>query len=136
MSVMMMWTPDLSVNVDNIDDQHKELFRKFGQIEEAVWDGRGTEEVGMIIKFMTEYTIFHFSDEEAIMTKHKYPGYPAQKQAHEYFTGEVRQMKAKFDAGDITSELVVEVIETLGGWFKDHIKVMDRELGKFLQGKA
>ncbi|MEW6351657.1 MAG: bacteriohemerythrin [Thermodesulfobacteriota bacterium] len=136
MAVLMTWTPDLSVHVDKIDDQHKELFQRFGQIEDAIWDGRGKDEVGEIINFMTDYTIFHFGDEEAIMKQHNYPGYAAQKQAHEYFTTEVRQMKARFDAGEITSGLVVEVIDTLGGWFKNHIKIMDKELGTFLQGKG
>jgi hemerythrin len=136
MSLLMIWTPDLSVNVGKIDDQHKELFHRFGQVEDAIWDGRGKDEIGKIIDFMTEYTVFHFGEEEGIMKQHSYPGYPAQKEAHDYFTREVAGMKAKYDCGEITSNLVVEVIEKLGGWFKNHIKVMDKELGKYLQGKG
>ncbi len=136
MAVVMKWTPDLSVHVDKIDEQHKELFQRFGQLEDAIWDGKGKDEVGTTINFMTDYVIFHFSDEEAVMKQHNYPNYPAQKQAHDYFTGEIRQMKARFVGGEITSDLVVEVVEKLGGWFKNHIKIMDMELGKFLQGKT
>ncbi len=136
MPVLMKWTPELTVNVDKIDDQHKELFLRFGRVEDAIWEGKGKEEIGQLITFLAKYTVFHFGDEEGTMKRHNYPGYAAQKEAHDYFTGEVRGMQARFDAGDITSNLVVEVVEKLGNWFRNHIKVMDKDLGKFLEGKV
>jgi len=135
MADLFTWTPDLSVHVQAIDDQHQELFRKFNQVGEAVWDGRGKEEIGKLIDFLADYVVTHFRDEEAIMQEHGYPGYQTQKKAHDDFVVEVNDMKSRLAAGDVTSDLIVSVVTKLGEWLRNHIKGLDRELGEYIVSK-
>ncbi len=133
---LIAWTPDLSVNNEKIDEQHQELFKRFNQVGEAIWDGKGRDEIGTMIGFMSEYVDKHFGDEEALMTAHNYPGYGAQKAAHDDFVRQVAEMRAKFDSGEVTSEFVVEVVTKLGDWFKNHIRKLDTELGSYIAERS
>src|SRR3970282_1435784 len=46
------WRHDLSVGFQEIDDQHKELFRKINDLLESIGQGRGIQEVKNMIKFI------------------------------------------------------------------------------------
>ncbi|MGO9121022.1 MAG: hypothetical protein ACLQPD_25850 [Desulfomonilaceae bacterium] len=39
------WLKDYEVNVAEIDEQHRELFRMFNELMDAVWDGKGKEAI-------------------------------------------------------------------------------------------
>lgn len=132
---LISWSPDLAVHVDKIDEQHKELFRRFNQVGDAIWDGKGKEEVGKFLGFMAEYVVIHFQDEENLMLQNDYPGYSAQKSAHEHFTQQIMEIKEKFDKGQADTPLVVRVVEELGNWFKNHIRSLDVALGEFIVSK-
>jgi hemerythrin len=133
---LIYWTPDLSCEVARIDDQHKELFKRADDLAEAMWAGKGKEEVEKTIDFLADYTTFHFGDEERVMTEESYPGYPAQRQAHQRFVEDITSLKNKFHSGEVGSGLAVEVLSKACNWFKDHIRNMDVELGKFLREKG
>jgi hemerythrin len=132
---LIVWTPDLSTGSDRIDDQHKELFRAANRLAEAMWDGKGKEEVEQTIDFLAQYTTYHFSDEETIMLQSGYPGYNEQKQSHEKFVQDISNLKNKFKAGDVSSSLAIEVLTNACNWFRGHIKSLDAKLGRFLADK-
>jgi hemerythrin len=135
MRQLVIWSESLAVHVDKIDDQHKELYRRMNEIVNAVMDGKAKEEINDFTRFLVEYTDFHFRDEESLMTQHAYPGYNAQKSAHDYFRKEVQKMRQDISGGGVAGEVVTQVVLKLGNWFNDHIRRMDRELGQFLKPK-
>ncbi|MFH0823652.1 MAG: hemerythrin domain-containing protein, partial [Pseudomonadota bacterium] len=94
---LILFTPDLLVNVPKIDEQHRALIKKFNEVGDAVWDGRGRDEIGKLIGFMVDYVQFHFADEEATMLDCAYPGYSVQKSAHDDFVRRVGEIRKKFD---------------------------------------
>ena len=132
---MIEWTPDLAVGHDTIDDQHKQLFKAADDLAEAMWQGKGVEEVKKTVDFLLEYTKTHFGDEEQLMTSHNYPGYETQKQAHEKFTGEIAELKQKLKTSELTSNASVDVLNTACDWLRSHIRTLDMELGTYLKVK-
>ncbi len=133
---LIVWTPDLATGSDEIDDQHKQLFKAANALAEAMWDGKGKEEVSKTVDFLADYTVFHFGDEERIMLENGYAGYQQQKKSHEKFVADIGALKKKFEFGEVTSSLAIEVLTEACNWFRTHIKQMDAELGKFLKNKA
>jgi hemerythrin len=133
---LIMWTPDLAVGVEKIDDQHKQLFKAADDLAEAMWAGKGKDEVAKTIDFLAEYTRFHFGEEEATMARIDYPGYGGQKQAHETFVNEVTNLKSKYQSGEVTSSVAIEVLTKACNWFRDHIKTMDKALGDHIKDKG
>jgi len=63
---MLVWNPDLSVNVVEIDDQHKELFSRVNRFLEAMercslfGDKQGLA-LFELCDFMEQYVVFHFN---------------------------------------------------------------------------
>lgn len=133
---IIMWTPDLAVGVEKIDDQHKQLFKAADDLAEAIFAGRGHGELEKTIDFLAEYTVFHFRDEEQTMIENGYPGYAAQKSSHERFEAEIGELKRKYKSGEVTGGLAVEVLTKACTWFKEHIRTLDRGLGGYLKEKT
>ncbi|MFC1835881.1 bacteriohemerythrin [Thermodesulfobacteriota bacterium] len=127
------WKPSLAVNVEKIDNQHKALYSRMNDVIIAVIDGQGKGQIADFTKFLAEYTRTHFGDEEALMKQHKYPEAGTHRAAHVQFTMDIDRMKIQVDSGEVTSELVVSVVTTLGEWLNQHISKMDKELGKYIR---
>lgn len=73
-TMAILWTPDLATKVDEIDSQHRELFKRINDLLDACNQGRGKEEVQKVIRFLEEYVATHFGEEEKYMEKYNYPG--------------------------------------------------------------
>jgi hemerythrin len=129
---LIEWTPDLAVNVSVIDDQHKELYSRMNGLCNAIMEGKGRNEVASFVRYLSEYTTFHFDAEEALMREHEYPGYDAQLGAHRLFKERVRTMAEQADSDVIPSDLVVEVVNEMKNWFSNHIRTLDKKIGDFL----
>lgn len=132
MKNLIEWTPDLAVDVPVIDDQHKELYSRMNELCNAIMEGKGRNEVGSFVRYLSEYTTFHFDAEEALMRQHEYPGYEAQRGAHRLFKERVRKMAEQADSDVIPSDLVVEVVNEMKNWFSNHIRTLDKQIGEFL----
>lgn len=129
------WTPDLSIGVEKIDEQHKELIKRFNDLADAVFDGRGKEEIGDILHFLADYTVTHFRDEETLQELFGYPGFQRHKMIHDQFVSEVQTLITKFEAGELDTELVVKTVDAVGAWVLNHIKKEDMEIGNYLKTK-
>jgi len=130
------WRQDLSVGFQEIDDQHKELFRKINDLLESIGQGRGIQEVKNMIKFLEDYTATHFSAEEKLMLKYNYNGYPAQKTEHNKFIKVLDELKKKIGTSDVLLSSLLTVQKVTVDWLINHISKMDKALGNFLAGVA
>ncbi|MCA1959428.1 MAG: bacteriohemerythrin [Desulfomonile sp.] len=135
MADWISWTPYYSVHVEQIDDQHRELLKRFNDLLEAMWDGKGKEAVGSSLQFLADYTIYHFGAEKHLMIQHDYPNYGTHKSIHDGFVKEVREFLAKCATEDVGTGVVVGVAIKLGDWVRDHIRRMDVQFGEFLKSR-
>jgi hemerythrin len=133
------WDQTLSVGVQEIDDQHKELIQRINDLREAVGEGRGKSEIGKTLKFLEEYVDEHFGTEERFMGLHPYAGSSGHHKAHAVFRKELAELKRKLEAlqarGEVTSFLSLDIQRKLSDWFVNHIGRVDKALGAHLKGK-
>lgn len=129
------WTEDLATGVSEIDNQHKELFKRINNMLEACNQGRGKEEVGRVIKFLEDYVVTHFTTEESYMTKHGYPEYPVHKAAHSLFIENFSGLKRKFETEGVGVHIVILTNSLVVDWLINHIRKVDKALGGFLKAK-
>lgn len=127
------WTKDLSVGVETIDNQHRELFDAAAGLVEGVHREGGAGEAAKTIVVLEEYVLNHFALEEFYMKRHYYPAFPAHKAEHTAFIGEFYDLREAMDRDGSTPELALRMAEWLGGWLVEHIGRQDRALGEFLQ---
>jgi hemerythrin len=134
----MEWTEDLSVGVRKIDEQHKELFSRINDLVEAIKSHTCKYKIGDVIKFLEDYIVFHFGEEEKIMLDLDYPGYEGHLKEHEKFMAAFAELKKELQklegAASGSYELSVETNQVVVDWILAHISKIDKGLGRFLKG--
>lgn len=133
MAAVFQWTPDLSVQVEIIDNQHQELFRIINGLLEAMHQNKAREEMAKVIQFLDDYIVKHFGLEEAYMLQYRYPAYGDHKQQHETFIADFCNLKNALAAEGPVVHLVIEVEMRLCNWLINHIMKIDKVLGNYLK---
>ncbi len=133
------WSPDLLINVEEIDNQHKELFQRIGSLRAAIRNGQGRGGLLKTIDFLEEYVNVHFNAEEALMQRYNYPGLLSQQTEHSGFLKDFEDFKEKLreleNEGEFSSFLAIEIERRLGAWLVNHVGTLDKQLGVFLADK-
>lgn len=129
------WTPDLGTEVKEIDDQHKELFKRIDSLLEAWKQGKAVAEVDKVISFLTEYVVFHFGNEQKYMQKFGYTNTVQHLAQHDQFVKAFGRLRDRFAAEGVKPELIEDATQLLVDWLKNHIKYSDKALGLFLKRK-
>ena len=131
-----MWTNNLSVGVELIDEQHKMLFKCLNDLREAAQQHQGTSKVESTLSFLIEYTDFHFSAEERHMAASGYQGIEAHRWKHDEFKSTLSNLKQDFEKKGATHELAISIDTLLINWLFKHIRGVDKKFGTFLRDKG
>ena len=127
------WTPNLSVGVKHIDEQHKIWFEKANELFEAGKERRAKEYIKQMLDFLDEYTKQHFRDEEAYMEKIGYPEIDAQKKAHASFINELAKLKSDYDKSGGNILVIMNANKMVTNWLTNHIIYMDKKIGDYVK---
>jgi len=123
------WDETFSVNVVEIDQQHRKLVEMVNELHDAMGAGKSKEILGKIIKGLSNYAKIHFATEEKYFDQFGYPDADSHKDEHANFAQKVAEFKEGFDAGRLG--LSIEVMRFLSTWLKSHIKDVDKKYGPF-----
>lgn len=127
------WSENLATGNSVIDDQHKELFRRFDSLLNACNQRKGKDEVYKLIIFLGDYVKTHFSMEEDLQVKHKYPQYRSHKEQHDGFIKDLQKLEQQLSLDGATLSLVIQTNQTMVNWLINHINQTDKELATYLQ---
>jgi len=130
------WREHLAVGVTRIDDQHKELFRRFSVLIDAINQGKGPLEVLAILTFLDDYTVTHFRDEQQIMVEYRYPHLALHLEEHGQFRRDLEKLKLRITTEGFTQQNVLLTSRTLLRWLIQHICTTDKALADHLKGRA
>ena len=131
---LITWTDALSVNIKEINEQHKKLISMINELHSAMGSGKGKDAMGTILGNLVEYTKTHFAYEEGLMQKHNYPGYLNHKSLHDALTKKAVDLHTSFKEGKTL--VTVEVMNFLKDWLSNHIQDTDKKYGPYLNGKG
>ena len=131
---LMTWSDALSVQVEEIDNQHKRLVDLVNQLHDAMVQGKGRDVMGKTLAGLIDYTRTHFAFEQELMARYNYPASLLHKTEHDDLTQKVVDLQSQYLAGK--AALSVEVMSFLKIWLATHIQKTDRQFGRFLNGKG
>lgn len=132
----IQWRDSLSIGIEEIDNQHKELLTRFDRLLVACQTGEGIEELKRVLTFLDDYVQSHFNDEEELQRRHRYPAYEAHRSEHLYFIGQLNKLKSETQKLGVATHHVVETNNMLLKWLLNHISKVDMALGEFLKASA
>lgn len=130
------WTPGLTVGVEEIDNQHRDLFRNVNRFFEQVRDGNGN--LANLFSFLETYVKTHFALEEKYMSKfhvngEAYEDEKTHRAEHRAFLRDFSAYREEFLENGATPLLVDEFQKWITNWMSGHIGKTDKGLGRFLQ---
>ncbi len=126
------WSDDLATGVALIDSQHRELFRRFDQFQQACRQGQGRNRLAELLDFLNEYVNVHFADEEALMNSTGYPLAAEHAAAHASFRHKMAGLATFMEARGPSIDLLVDTNQKVMRWLVEHIRKSDRALAAHL----
>lgn len=122
---VVQWSDDYSVDIQEIDEQHKCIVRYINELYEALAKKDSRDLVADIIQKLAEYTKIHFAVEETLMRIFHYEGYEPHKAIHDKIVQQVLAYQGKFISGD--DKVGMELLMFLKGWLFEHINKVDKQ---------
>ena len=131
---LLEWNPSFSVDVPEMDAEHKKLISLVNELNDAMKAGKAKDEMDRIFGELATYTQTHFASEERFMQKVGYPDLAKQKAEHQALLKQVTDFKAEYDAGK--AMITVKLMGFLRDWVRNHIQKSDKEYGVWAKQKA
>jgi len=131
-----VWSNSFEIGNQLIDNQHKELVKVTNELLDACGHGQGQAKLEKTVKFLAEYAVKHFNDEEKLQQSIKYPGYLQHKKLHDDFKNTVADAVKQLETQGASTILVTKIASVVGNWLISHIKNEDSKIGSHLRKSA
>jgi hemerythrin len=128
----IVWDERYIIGIPVVDEQHKALLDLTNELYEACRKGdeAAREQFKDTIRRTVDYVKFHFSNEEKILERVKYPKASEQKQQHECFVRKILEEVHNFQTGK--TFVPNQFVRFLRDWILEHIAVSDREYADYI----
>ena len=127
---LIEWSKDLSVGVQKIDNEHKQLIAIINKLHETQIVRGHKKIIEELIESLVIYTRTHFQTEERLMKNHECPTYLSHKKMHDHLVMQVYEFQQKYNHGIIPSSNELAIF--LQNWLTHHIQGTDKQMGLFL----
>lgn len=118
----LVWDEGMSVGIDSLDNDHKQLIAILAQLMSAKNEKLGQKSIDVIFERLEEYCQSHFAREETLLAKINYQQFEAHKRSHQAFINKIPQLKEQWFADGTESEVVKDkIILFLQQWLIKHI---------------
>ncbi len=81
----LSWNESMSVNIEEIDNQHKEFIGIINTLFEAMKVAKGYEVLDDVLNKLVDYAHYHFNTEEKYFEKFEYSDSQLHKDEHKNF---------------------------------------------------
>ncbi len=125
---VMHWDPKMSVGLDVLDDDHKQLISIINRLGEDYQDEARHAAVQQLLRALQRYAEYHFAREEKVMLACGYPEIEEHQDEHRGFIAKIRELTRRFESNPETSADIVneQLLSFLKGWLNHHIMIEDK----------
>ncbi len=131
----LVFDPVLLTEVDDIDEQHRELFRRIERLLDASRTRSSREEVGRLLEFLGDYVVEHFAAEERLMQVSHYPSFEGHREEHRRFVKELELLRQELKTEGPSHLFVIRVGNRVTEWLREHIYRTDRMVGQWIRDR-
>ncbi|MDJ0762052.1 MAG: bacteriohemerythrin [Myxococcota bacterium] len=123
----LRWSDDLSVNVKEIDNQHKKIIEMLATFYQF-FDKEDSSALCELIDGLSKYAMYHFETEEKYFDKFGFHLARKHKGQHQAFIEKVGALKSRIEGGERVFSL--EVTNFVKKWLVEHIHGEDKRFTK------
>ncbi|MBD3311778.1 MAG: bacteriohemerythrin [Candidatus Magasanikbacteria bacterium] len=133
--MLLKWEPIYSVNVKEIDEQHKKMFDIINRIYSLTEKSIKEDESLKVIEELIDYGNYHLDTEEKYFKKFDYPDTDSHIAQHDNYKKRVLEMKNKLEKSS-DKEFYIELSNFLRDWWLGHIQNVDHKYSDFFNQKG
>jgi hemerythrin-like metal-binding protein len=131
----IIWSDEYSVNINELDEQHKQLINIINRVYEASQSGAEKSVIRRIFVELAEYAAYHFKAEEKLLKSYGYPNFEQHRRQHQQLVVILLELQLRFRKGTMTlSEDMLNFLKN--DWLLKHIVASDKEYSSFLNSKG
>jgi hemerythrin-like metal-binding protein len=131
---LFAWNDAYRIDGGAIDAEHQSLFALVDQLDRAMREGRGKQDLETLLDGLTQYALHPFQHEEELMQRSAYPRLDVHRRQHDEFRSRVTQLQTRFHRGE--QLITIECMHLLAGWLQNHVLSSDMAMGGHFRGKA
>jgi len=127
----IVWDPQFSVQVEEIDAQHQELFSTVNHLIDL--HAGNSKELYPVLKRLVDYLSQHFRTEQKLMMEMGYPDLARHIKEHQLFTDKVQEFLGQYREQDKT--LIHSMLLFLRHWVHSHTTTIDMKYADYLKNR-
>lgn len=127
--MLIEWKEEYSVNVKEIDNQHKDFVDLVNRLYTAINEKKIKENIEDIFEELIKFSKYHFSTEEKYFDKFNYEFKGFHKSEHNMFIEKILKLQKQYKDDEIT--ISFELVDFLEDWFLGHLNMVDKQYSKF-----
>ncbi len=129
----IQWREELSVGVEELDQEHRMLFDILDRLEYTITHNREKRELAIILGEFIFYAERHFQTEENYMRSISYDGLDEHIRDHERVRDYIEQMKDEYNRGNY--KITHELADFIREWIDKHMEKEDQKFVHFREMK-
>ncbi len=130
--MLLLWTENLRVGVDELDRDNKKLVAMVNVLDGAIEAGQSKRLLKTVLGNLEDYAWRHCSIEEVAFLESGYPDAAAHTAEHEELRKMVGKMKRRRDGG-LDADLAVDLMNLMYVWITNHIYTSDMKYSEFIR---
>jgi hemerythrin len=130
-----VWSDSLELGIEEIDGQHRELFRRGERLYHALRQGEPAA-VELMLTSFRDFVLSHFEFEERWMLRAEYPQLAPHRDAHRDFTDRLHRVTTEYRRHGPTTDVAETLQVWLEAWLREHIGGDDRSLGQWATARG
>jgi len=132
------WKDRYSLNIPEIDEQHKRLFEIGYHAYNLAMLNDGYDhydEIMTIVDELLDYVKYHFEYEEKLLEKYNYSKFVSHCNEHNFYIDKIAHISGdKVDADQ--QKAILDILNFLSEWISNHILIIDRQYANELREKG
>ena len=131
---ILVWSNDYSVNVAEIDEQHKELLQHVNKLHAGVEAQIDKQDLHQLLVELYDYAAFHFASEEKLMKQHGMKNVRKHHKEHQLLLKHLKHICNAVSEGKRPA--FYSQYDVSNDWFLAHIMDFDKKMGAFLNSEG
>jgi len=127
---LLKWTKKYSVGVKSMDDQHVRLVDDLNKLHAEMLKGNAQSVAGDLASGAMDRVNNHFSAEERLMEKTRFPGLANHRVEHRVLAAKVAEFVSRYEQGDQT--MYPDLLRFMGNWQYNHMLTVDKQYTQWM----
>jgi len=130
------WNDTYSVGIKLLDDHHKKLINIINELYDGIGSGDSEKVLRKTLSELVDYTKYHFTAEESLMSQYDYPEYLTHKESHQKLLKTLSDLQQQYAVKKGSLTIILKIENFLRHWLINHIMESDKKYGPYLNSKG